>query len=187
MADAFVNLGGVAGSLGAQALTTTGTITGGTITATTAFTSSSGYISIGATVAAAGTIRVANGTTIVAARNSANSDDFTMVATSGNSLVFGSSVATVAGTYLRTSTTGSIYMEVGPGAYKATISSSSLTLATGVALTLPGGPTVKTGTGTPESAVTAPVGSLFLRTDGGASTTLYVKESGSGNTGWVAK
>jgi hypothetical protein len=43
------------------------------------------------------------------------------------------------------------------------------------------------GTGTPESAVTAPVGSLFLRTDGGASTTLYVKESGSGNTGWVAK
>ena len=43
------------------------------------------------------------------------------------------------------------------------------------------------GTGTPESAVTAAVGSLFLRTDGGASTSLYVKESGSGNTGWVAK
>ena len=43
------------------------------------------------------------------------------------------------------------------------------------------------GTGTPESAVTAGVGSLFLRTDGGASTTLYVKESGTGNTGWVAK
>jgi len=49
------------------------------------------------------------------------------------------------------------------------------------------GPTINVGTGTPESAVTAPVGSLFLRTDGGASTTLYVKESGSGNTGWVAK
>jgi peroxiredoxin len=31
------------------------------------------------------------------------------------------------------------------------------------------------------------VGSLFLRTDGGANTTLYIKESGSGNTGWVAK
>lgn len=43
------------------------------------------------------------------------------------------------------------------------------------------------GTGTPEGAVTAPVGSLFTRTDGGAGTTLYVKESGSGNTGWVAK
>jgi hypothetical protein len=43
------------------------------------------------------------------------------------------------------------------------------------------------GTGTPEGAVTAAVGSMFTRTDGGASTTLYVKESGAGNTGWVAK
>jgi hypothetical protein len=43
------------------------------------------------------------------------------------------------------------------------------------------------GTGTPEGAVTAPVGSLFSRTDGGAGTVFYVKESGSGNTGWVAK
>lgn len=43
------------------------------------------------------------------------------------------------------------------------------------------------GSGTPEGAVTAPVGWLYLRTDGGASTTLYVKESGTGNTGWVAK
>lgn len=43
------------------------------------------------------------------------------------------------------------------------------------------------GAGTPEGAVTAPVGSLFTRTDGGANTTLYVKESGAGNTGWVAK
>lgn len=43
------------------------------------------------------------------------------------------------------------------------------------------------GEGTPQSVVTAPVGTLFVRTDGGASTTLYVKESGTGNTGWVAK
>lgn len=49
------------------------------------------------------------------------------------------------------------------------------------------GQLVLTGTGTPQSVVTAPVGSIFLRTDGGASTTLYVKESGTGNTGWVAK
>lgn len=46
---------------------------------------------------------------------------------------------------------------------------------------------ILTGTGSPETAVTASVGALFLRTDGGASTTLYVKESGTGNTGWVAK
>ena len=45
----------------------------------------------------------------------------------------------------------------------------------------------RVGAGTPEGSVTAPVGSIYLRTDGGASTTLYVKESGAGNTGWVAK
>jgi hypothetical protein len=45
----------------------------------------------------------------------------------------------------------------------------------------------RVGAGTPEGAVTAPVGSLFTRTDGGAGTTLYVKQSGTGNTGWVAK
>ena len=46
---------------------------------------------------------------------------------------------------------------------------------------------VTSGTGSPEGSVTAPVGSLWTRTDGGASTTLYIKESGTGNTGWVAK
>ena len=46
---------------------------------------------------------------------------------------------------------------------------------------------IYSGTNTPEGAVTATVGSLFLRTNGGAGSTLYVKESGSGNTGWVGK
>ena len=45
----------------------------------------------------------------------------------------------------------------------------------------------RAGAGTPEGVLTAPVGSLYTRTDGGAGTTLYVKESGAGNTGWVAK
>ena len=43
-----------------------------------------------------------------------------------------------------------------------------------------------TGAGSPEGVVTAPVCSTYRRTDGGASTSFYVKESGSGNTGWVA-
>lgn len=43
------------------------------------------------------------------------------------------------------------------------------------------------GAGTPEAAVIASIGSTFLRNDGGASTTLYVKTSGNGNTGWTAK
>lgn len=50
-----------------------------------------------------------------------------------------------------------------------------------------GTPIWTSGSGTPEGAVTAVVGSLYTRTNGGANTTLYVKESGSGNTGWVAK
>jgi hypothetical protein len=40
------------------------------------------------------------------------------------------------------------------------------------------------GTGTPEAAVAAPIGSLFLRDDGGPGTAAYMKLSGAGNTGW---
>lgn len=44
------------------------------------------------------------------------------------------------------------------------------------------------GTGTPEGAVAAPIGAIFHRADGGAGTSVYVKESGAAtNTGWVAK
>ncbi len=43
------------------------------------------------------------------------------------------------------------------------------------------------GSGSPEGVVTASIGSLYSNTAGGASTTLYVKTSGSSNTGWTAK
>ena len=43
------------------------------------------------------------------------------------------------------------------------------------------------GSGTPEGAVTAPVGSFYSNTSGGVGTSFYVKESGSGNTGWQPK
>jgi hypothetical protein len=46
---------------------------------------------------------------------------------------------------------------------------------------------IKSGTGDPENVVIGRVGCLFLRTDGGSGSTLYVKESGTGATGWVAK
>lgn len=48
-------------------------------------------------------------------------------------------------------------------------------------------PTSISSTGSPEGVVTANVGAIYSRTDGGSGTTLYVKESGSGNTGWIAK
>jgi len=43
------------------------------------------------------------------------------------------------------------------------------------------GPTITTGTGAPSHS--APNGSVYLRTDGGAGSTLYVRETGA----WVAK
>lgn len=46
---------------------------------------------------------------------------------------------------------------------------------------------VTSGQGTPEAVVIAPPGRLYLDEDGGANTTLYVKESGTGATGWIAK
>lgn len=63
--------------------------------------------------------------------------------------------------------------------YASSIVSSSLAL--------PGGITWTSGAGSPEGVVTAPIGSLYSNTSGGASTTLYVKTSGAGNTGWTAK
>lgn len=45
---------------------------------------------------------------------------------------------------------------------------------------------IQTGTGDPEAASTANTGSLFVRTDGGVGTSLYVKEVGSGNLGWFS-
>lgn len=41
--------------------------------------------------------------------------------------------------------------------------------------------------GNPNGNVAAPPGSICLNTSGGAGTSFYVKESGTGNTGWVAK
>lgn len=70
----------------------------------------------------------------------------------------------------------------GFGAVSATFLADCQSYATGNGTT-----GVVTGSASPESSITAPVGWLYLRTGGGASTTLYVKESGTGNTGWVAK
>lgn len=50
-----------------------------------------------------------------------------------------------------------------------------------------GSATFISGPGDPETYVVAAVGSLYLRTDGSTSTTLYVKTYGTGNTGWIGK
>lgn len=42
------------------------------------------------------------------------------------------------------------------------------------------------GIGTPEGSIAAGIGSIYMRTDGSTGTSSYIKESGTGNTGWVA-
>lgn len=63
------------------------------------------------------------------------------------------------------------------------VQTAYITGGTGVLL---GDRSISASTGTPEGNRIAEVGALFLRTDGGAGTTLYTKTSGSGNTGWEA-
>lgn len=59
--------------------------------------------------------------------------------------------------------------------------------AAGTWLVHEGDPTEWAGFGSPEGIVAATVGSTYRRVNGGAATAVYVKELGSGNTGWVAK
>lgn len=47
--------------------------------------------------------------------------------------------------------------------------------------------TISVGSGSPEGVVTANPGSLYLNLSGGANTSLYVKETGTSNTGWAGK
>jgi hypothetical protein len=42
------------------------------------------------------------------------------------------------------------------------------------------------GDGSPETVVSAPVGSIASRRNGGAGTSVYAKQTGTGNTGWLA-
>lgn len=46
---------------------------------------------------------------------------------------------------------------------------------------------ITAGSGSPEGVVAAPVGSVYLRTNGGAGTSIYVKETGAAETGWAGK
>lgn len=47
-------------------------------------------------------------------------------------------------------------------------------------------PDSKEGSGTPEGVITAPPGTLYVNSAGGLGTSLYLKETGDGDTGWAA-
>jgi hypothetical protein len=80
-----------------------------------------------------------------------------------------------------TTGTSSRHQFVVAGTTRATFDNSGIRMGSFSA------PFLTSGSGSPETVVTAIVGSRFARTDGGAATSIYIKESGSGNTGWVAK
>jgi hypothetical protein len=90
---------------------------------------------------------------------------------------------------IRTLTGGSMTQKVTVASGgDATVNLGDLVIDTsGKGIKLPGGITWTSGAGSPEGVVTAPIGSLYSRSDGGPLTSLYVKQSGSGNTGWVGK
>lgn len=46
---------------------------------------------------------------------------------------------------------------------------------------------IYSGAGSPEGVVTANPGSIYLNSSGGAGTSIFVKQSGISNTGWVGK
>lgn len=72
------------------------------------------------------------------------------------------------------------------GSTKATVNSSGVEVNSSP-LWISSGRGIYWGAGSPEGVVTAEPGSAYLNSSGGTGTTLYAKETGSGNTGWVAK
>ncbi|HEY3804348.1 MAG TPA: hypothetical protein VGL61_17145 [Kofleriaceae bacterium] len=70
----------------------------------------------------------------------------------------------------------------------ASISATGSISASAVHIGGANGPVWSTGTGNPNGSIVGSVGDMFTRTDGGAGSTLYVKESGADTSaGWVAK
>lgn len=81
---------------------------------------------------------------------------------------------------------GAIDLKHGSGSTAVSTSATGIDLPAGKAIKV-GTPSIYSGSGDPNSTVTAVPGSLYMNSAGGGNTSLWVKESGSGNTGWVAK
>lgn len=105
-----------------------------------------------------------------------------------SAIQFNSCTNTTAGTGGKVSGTYDIFaVNAGSGPYGVFNAVNSVTTTATNGFINYGSVTWTSNNGSPEGVITAPIGSLYSRLDGGANTTLYVKESGSGNTGWVAK
>lgn len=74
-----------------------------------------------------------------------------------------------------------VWLLASPGAAQVVVDADVVALGSGA------GAEMRSGSGTPEGAVTGSPGDLFLRTNPASSSTiLYLKSTGTGNTGWVA-
>jgi hypothetical protein len=87
------------------------------------------------------------------------------------------------------SITGVTQVQIGPAAITGTaeviISTTEVRFTDGlVRMGAAGGPVIRSGAGAP--ATDDPIGSLYMRTDGGAGTSLYVKQA-AGAGGWAGK
>tara|TARA_R100001509_G_scaffold159320_3_gene125627 strand:- start:3127 stop:5184 length:2058 start_codon:yes stop_codon:yes gene_type:complete len=113
----------------------------------------------------------------------ANIADFTFV---NNTLV--GDGAKIRGAYIHPSNTFTNFFDSG----------NNLSIATPISITSTGKqptywiiegnihePLKLKGTSAPEGVVTANIGTMFVNLSGGSNTTLFIKESGTGNTGWV--
>lgn len=99
---------------------------------------------------------------------------------SGTEVVLGNGAATSSATDYFGVYADDLSLLIKAGLSSATVRAPTINLAnSSVGITV--------SSGSPEGTFAAPVGSLYMRTDGGAGTTLYVKQSGTGNTGWVGK
>lgn len=141
------------------------------------------------TTSSTGDIRAANGTEIIVARNDTNTADLCVAQTSTTNLFVGGTISVTkqfAGTYIAAS--AGVFARIG-GVDRLSVTSLSVTMGASVQLVLTtassgikfgtgaGAPTITSGTGAPAAAEQN--GSLYMRTDGAAGTTLYVRAAGA--------
>lgn len=96
----------------------------------------------------------------------------------------------VTGCTMSSATASAVGLQVGANCTDVTVENNSYDIAIPESLTAPvraGGSLTAQwrGAGSPEGVVTAPIGSIYQRSDSVSEAGLYVKEIGSGNTGWL--
>ncbi len=135
------------------------------------------------------TMRFANATTVAASRNAANSGNLGLLGVNASDGLYVGADASDG------NRVANVLLSASTGVYMSTAGSTRV-LANSTAVYLVdkriqmGANTtdisVRAGSGSPEGVVTAPTGSLWLRTDGSSGANAYLKDSGTGNTGWAA-